>query len=161
MAMETMMPQSDEVWMDLALTIARRAVASGNTPVASVIVKDGVKVGEGDNRVRTQLDPILHAEVVAIQDSCARLGTADLAGATLYSTMEPCPMCAWATRSAGIRRVVLGARHADLQRTDLGRYSIETFMAMMAQEVELITGVRNPECVQLRRAWTEQTGRFA
>jgi tRNA(adenine34) deaminase len=155
------MAHSDEAWMDVALGMARSAVDTGNTPVASIIVKDGVKIGEGCNLVTTRHDPILHGEVVAIQDACQRLGVGQLAGATLYSTMEPCPMCAWAIVAAGIRRVVLGARHADLQRTDLGRYSFERLMDMMAQPVELVTGVRNAECVSLRRDWTKQTGRWA
>jgi tRNA(adenine34) deaminase len=155
------MAHRDEDWMDVALGMARAAVDSGNTPVASVIVRDGVRLGAGENLATTGRDPILHGEIVAIQDACRRVGSADLAGATLYTTMEPCPMCAWAIVAAGIRRVVLGARHADLQRTDLGRYSFEALMDMMAQEVELVTGVRNAECAALRRDWTRKTGRPA
>jgi tRNA(adenine34) deaminase len=155
------MATTDETWMDIAFAMARAAVDSGNVPVASIITKDDVKIGEGGNLVTTRNDPILHAEIVAIQDACQQLGTADLAGATLYTTMEPCPMCAWAIVAAGIRRVVLGARHADLKRTDLGTYSFEALMAMMAQPVELVTGVRNAECVKLRREWTQRTGRPA
>jgi tRNA(Arg) A34 adenosine deaminase TadA len=155
------MAQDDDIWMDAALALARAAVSSGNTPVASVIVRDGVKIGEGGNLAVTRRDPLLHGEVVAIQDACRRLGSADLAGATLYSTMEPCPMCAWAIVAAGIRRVVLGARHADLGRTDLGRYRFEALMALTEQQVELVTGVRNAEAVALRRDWTRATGRWA
>jgi len=151
----------DEDWMDMALAVARAAFDSGNTPVASVIVRDGVKIGAGENLVTTGRDPILHGEVVAIQDACRRVGSADLSGATLYTTMEPCPMCAWAIVAAGIRRVVLGARHADLKRTDLGRYSFEALMDMMDQKVELATGVRNAECASLRRDWSRKTGRPA
>ena len=150
-----------DTWMDAALALARAAVSSGNTPVAAVIVKDGVKVGEGGNEATTRRDPILHGEIVAIQDACRRLGRADLGGATLYTTMEPCPMCAWAIVAAGIRRVVLGARHADLQRTDLGRYRFEAVMELTGQTVELITGVRQAEAVALRRDWTRATGRWA
>src|SRR5579862_8992227 len=105
------MAHSDETWMDVALAAARAAVDSGNTPVASIIVRDGVKIGAGSNLATTRQDPILHGEIVAIQDACQRLGIGELTGATLYSTMEPCPMCAWAIVAAGIRRVVLGARH--------------------------------------------------
>lgn len=155
------MAGSDADWMDAALARARAAVSTGNTPVASVVVKDGVEVGAGENRATTGRDPILHGEIVAIQDACRRLGTGDLAGATLYTTMEPCPMCAWAIVAAGIRRVVLGARHADLNRTDLGSYSFERLMTMMNQSVELVTGMRHAECVAVRRDWTRATGRFA
>lgn len=154
------MAHDDDIWMDQALEMARGAVQSGNTPVAAVIVKNGIKIGEGNNQVVSQRNPILHAEIVAILDACRRLATADLAGATLYSTMEPCPMCAWAIHSAGIQRVVLGGRHADLQRTDLGSYSFEQLMEMGGLSIELVTGVRNIECVTLRREWTRQTKRW-
>lgn len=155
------MASDDERWMDVALGMARAAVTSGNTPVASVIVRGGAQIGAGGNEATSRRDPILHGEIVAIQDACRRLGSGDLAGATLYTTMEPCPMCAWAIVAAGITRVVLGGRHADLQRTDLGQYSFERMMDMVAQRVELVTGVRNEECVALRRDWTRQTGRWA
>jgi tRNA(adenine34) deaminase len=155
------MTRVDEGWMDQALELARAAVQSGNTPVAALIVKDGVKIGEGGNLAVSQRNPILHAEIVAIQDACRRLGAAELTGATLYSTMEPCPMCAWAIHCADIRRVVLGARHAELQRPDLGSYSFEKMMAIGGLSIELVTGVRNAECVTLRREWTRQTGRWA
>jgi len=151
----------DGAWMEVALGIAHIARAAGNTPVASVIVKDGVEIGAGGNQATSRGDPILHGEIVAIQDACRRTGLSDFAGASLYTTMEPCPMCAWAIVAAGIRRVVLGARHDDLQRTDLGRYSFERLMDMMAQKVELVTGVRHVECVTLRRNWSAQTGRQA
>ena len=155
------MAHDDDAWMDEALAMARAAVQSGNTPVASVVVRDGAKIGEGGNQATSRRNPILHAEMVAIQDACDRLDTAVLAGATLYSTMEPCPMCAWAIHCAGIARVVLGARHADLGRTDLGSYSFEKLMAMGGLSIELVTGVRNEECVSLRREWTRQTKRWA
>jgi tRNA(adenine34) deaminase len=150
----------DEKWMDEALAMARMALPLGNTPVACVIVKNGVRVGAGENLVTTRRDPLLHCEVVAIQDACRCLGTADLSGACLYSTMEPCPMCAGAIAIAGIQRVVLGARHTDLGRTDLGQYTIERLFELMDRPVELVTGVRHEECVMLRRDWTRATGRW-
>jgi len=155
------MAEQHEIWMDAALALARAAVDSGNVPVASVIVKDGAKIGEGGNLATTRRDPILHAEIVAIQDACRRLGSADLSGATLYTTMEPCPMCAWAIVVAGIKRVVLGARHADLNRTDMGTYRFEALMRLGGQSVELVTGVRHADAVTLRRAWSQKTGRPA
>jgi tRNA(adenine34) deaminase len=150
----------DAVWMAEALEMARAAVPSGNTPVASVIVRNGVKIGVGGNQVTSQRNPILHAEIVAIEDACRRVGTAELAGATLYTTMEPCPMCAWAIHCAGIPRVVLGARNTDLGRPDVGSYSFEKLMAMGGGSIALVTGVLNAECVTLRRDWTRQTGRW-
>src|SRR2546427_3589570 len=76
-----------------------------------------------------------------------------IAGATVYSTMEPCPMCAGAMKLAGIARLVLGTRHDTLRRTDLGTYSIETFCRMAGYDLALTTGVRERECTALRRRW--------
>src|SRR5262245_57768991 len=156
------MAEDDQKWMDRAIELARGSEASGYTPVASVVVRDGVMLGEGPNYARAQLNPILHAEIVAIQAACKTTGTMTLPGVTLYTTMEPCPMCAWGIHVAGIKRVVLGARHADLKRTDLGTYAYEDFMSgMMKSDVALVTGVRKAECVALSKAWIDKTGRFA
>lgn len=154
--------EDDQKWMDRAIVLSRESEAAGNTPVASLVVRDGVVLGEGGNRSTSLQDPILHAEIVAIQAACKTTGTKTLAGATLYTTMEPCPMCAWGIHSAGIKRVVLGARHAELKRTDLGLYSYERFMKdFMLQDTELVTGVRNAECVAMRKAWIDKHGRFS
>jgi tRNA(Arg) A34 adenosine deaminase TadA len=68
-------------------------------------------------------------------------------------------MCAWGIRCAGLKRVVLGARAADLRRTDMGSYAFDTFMVLTGQEVELVSGVRTVECVDLRSTWSARTGR--
>lgn len=146
--------------MDLCLEMARENEPTGNTPVAAVIVRDGEVIGRGVNEVTTRQDPMLHAETAAIGDACRRLGTSKLTGAVIYSTMEPCPMCAWAIRCAGIRQVVLGARLADLGRTDLRDYSIEALMQMTGQPVAVTNGVRRLECVAMRRDWMDRTGRI-
>jgi tRNA(adenine34) deaminase len=148
-----------ETWMDLAISLAKAAEPSGNTPVAAVIVRDGVELGRGTNLVTPPQDPLLHAETTAIQDACRRAGTASLAGAVLYSTMEPCPMCAWAIRCAGITEVVLGARFPDLDRRDMGGYAIEKLMAMAENPMTITPGVRRLECIALRKDWMVKTGR--
>jgi tRNA(Arg) A34 adenosine deaminase TadA len=58
-----------------------------------VIVKDGVVVGEGNNRVTSSNDPTAHAEIVAIREACKRLNTFQLEGCEIYTSCEPCPMC--------------------------------------------------------------------
>ena len=62
-------------------------------------------------------------------------------------------MCAGAMRLAGIRRLVLGARHAALRRTDMGDYSVEVFCRLIVFDLALVTGVREAECLELRRRW--------
>ena len=133
----------------LAIDEAHKAAAAGNTAVGSVIVREGLVVGAGHNTVRSDGDLIAHAEVSAIRDACGRLNTRVLAGATLYTTMEPCPMCLWAICIAGIGRLVIGARHSAFHRPELGSYSLESMLAMTAVPVELVTGILVAECEAL------------
>jgi tRNA(adenine34) deaminase len=144
---------NDERYMGEALALAEHAMSRGDWPAGAVIVKNGIIVGRGNNRQVTGRDLTLHAETEALRDAFVRLATTDLSGATLYASMEPCPMCAFAMRQAGIATLVLGARHADLGRTDLGRYSIERFCDLIGYPLELRTGVLHAECVELRRRW--------
>jgi tRNA(adenine34) deaminase len=145
--------RSHERYMGIVLEHCERALARGDLPVASIIVRDDRIVGEGSNRAATGGDPTAHAEVEAIRDACRKLGSNDLSAATLYTAMEPCPMCCWAIKEAKIARVVLGARHAGMRRVDYGAYSIEKLLAMTNASLELVTGVRVPECEAVRRRW--------
>ena len=120
----------DAGYMDLALRESEDAFARGDRPVGAVIVKDGVVLCGGQNRHASEGDCLIHAETDAIRRGTQQHGAEALIGATLYCTMEPCPMCAWAMHLAGIRRLVLGLRHATLKRTDMGSYSVEAFNAM-------------------------------
>ena len=145
-------------YMQLAFEDARQAYAAGNRPVAALIVRDNAIIGSGRNTVYADRDPSAHAEVAAIRAACGKLDTLELAGATLYSTLEPCPMCLWMILEAKIARVVLGARHAALKRTDTGDYSVETFLALTRRPLEIVTGVLEAECVDLRLQWMHEQG---
>jgi tRNA(adenine34) deaminase len=145
------MNDSDHVrFMRLAIEESQRGAGRGNLAVGSVIVRDGDVVGAGHNASASDGDPTNHAEIMAIRDACRKLGVSELEGATLYTAMEPCPMCAWAIRVAGIERVVLGARHATFHRPELGTYTIEGLMEMTGSELDVVTGVLEAECEALR-----------
>jgi len=147
--------------MQLAFDDARRAYSEGNRPVAALIVRDEKIIGSGRNTVYADHDPSAHAEVAAIRAACGDLNTLDLDGATLYSTLEPCPMCLWMILEAKIGRVVLGARHAALKRTDTGDYSVETFLALTKRKLDVVTGVLEQQCVDLRLQWIREQTRKA
>ena len=142
-----------EEYMALALQAAKAAMDRGDWPTGSVIVHDGKVVATGQNRQNSMGDITVHAETDALRAAFSSLGTTDLAGATLYTTMEPCPMCAEAMRMAKVGRLVLGLRHADLGRTDLGTYCIEAYCRMLAWPLDIVTGVRHAECLALRKRW--------
>jgi tRNA(adenine34) deaminase len=144
-----------EDYMDMALTASREAHARGDWPVASLIVRDGQIVGRGQNEQISRTDVTWHAETAAVRDAQKNLGTSDLSGCTLIGPMEPCPMCAWAIRIAGINRLVLALRHATLKRTDMGVYSLEAFARMVGWQVEIIQNVREAEYLSLRKDWMD------
>lgn len=99
----------DRVWMTEALAEARWAESVGEVPIGAVVVRGGEVLGRGHNRRETDRDPLAHAELLAIRQAAARLGSWRLAGCTLYATLEPCPMCAGALVASRIDRLVYGA----------------------------------------------------
>jgi tRNA(adenine34) deaminase len=144
---------TDAEYIDRALRLAEEALVRGDWPVAALIVRDDVVLGAGQNRQNTEADVTWHAETDALRAATRAQGADRVAGSTLYTTMEPCPMCAWAMKLAGIRRLVLGLRHATLRRTDMGAYDVEAFCRLTGYALELTTGVREAECLALRRRW--------
>ena len=103
---------TDEHYMAAALALARQAEAAGEVPVGAVVVGNttGEIIGRGSNSPITLHDPTAHAEILALRQAAAAIGNYRLEGATLYSTLEPCIMCAGALVHARISRLVFGAR---------------------------------------------------
>ncbi|NLF79925.1 MAG: nucleoside deaminase [Clostridia bacterium] len=95
--------------MRQALALAARAAAEDEVPVGALVVAGGRIVGRGWNQREAGRDATLHAEMIAIREACAALGGWRLPDATLYVTLEPCPMCAGAIINARIDRLVFGA----------------------------------------------------
>ena len=100
----------DEERMRTALDLASEAEAAGEVPVGAVIVIDGQIVGRGYNSPILRNDPTAHAEILALREAAQAIGNYRLSGATLYVTLEPCPMCAGAMVHARVGRLVFGAR---------------------------------------------------
>ncbi|MCA1828271.1 MAG: tRNA adenosine(34) deaminase TadA [Myxococcales bacterium] len=100
----------DESWMAEALAEARRAGGDGEVPIGAVVVVDGRIVGRGRNARERLRDPTAHAEILALQEAARSLGRWRLSGATIYATLEPCPMCAGALVNARIDRLVYSVR---------------------------------------------------
>ena len=99
-----------EIFMKEALALAREAARAGEVPVGCVIVREGEIVGRGRNRREEKQSAASHAEMEAIAQANALLGTWRLEDCQLYVTLEPCPMCAGAILNARISRVWFGAR---------------------------------------------------
>jgi tRNA(Arg) A34 adenosine deaminase TadA len=113
-------------YIEQAIAEARGGVsAQHGGPFGAVVVRDGVVVGRGHNRVTSSRDPTAHAEVVAIRAACQAVGDHALAGAELYASCEPCPMCLSAIYWARIERVYFAAtsqRAADSGFDDVRLY---------------------------------------
>jgi tRNA(adenine34) deaminase len=100
---------SDADWMRQALALAARAEAESEVPVGALVVRDGQVLGEGWNQPVALRDPTAHAEILALRTAAQKIGDYRLGGATLYVTLEPCPMCAAAIAHARVARLVFGA----------------------------------------------------
>jgi tRNA(adenine34) deaminase len=101
--------QQDEEFVRLALQQAAEAAAAGEVPVGAVVVRDGILIATGQNRTIRDHDPTAHAEVVALRAAGVAIGNYRLGECEIYSTLEPCAMCAGAMIHARLRRVVYGA----------------------------------------------------
>ena len=109
----------DESFIERAFALQRQALDSGDQGYGAVVVRDGVIVGQAPSRVVVDRDPTAHAEMMAIRDAAARLGSRDLGNCVLYSSSPACPMCEAAAYWAGIERMVYGRGARDGGRPSL------------------------------------------
>ncbi|HTW10326.1 MAG TPA: tRNA adenosine(34) deaminase TadA [Acidimicrobiales bacterium] len=100
------MTATDEVFMRLALGLASEAGRAGEVPVGAVVVRGGEVIGRGANAREAAQDPTAHAELLALRQAAARVGSWRLDGSSLFVTLEPCPMCAGALVLARVGRLV-------------------------------------------------------
>jgi tRNA(adenine34) deaminase len=133
----------DEFWMRHALALAARAAAEGEVPVGAVVVREDELLGEGWNRPVALKDPTAHAEILALREAAQKAGDYRLGGATLYVTLEPCPMCAAALAHARIARAVFGAWDPrqgaagsvfDLLAADAMNHRVDAFGGVLSEE---------------------------
>lgn len=102
--------ENDEKWMWRALHVAREAEKLGEVPIGAVLVDaDGKILAATSNRTIKNNDPTAHAEILALRTAAIRVGNYRLTGTTMYSTIEPCAMCAGALINARVARLVFGA----------------------------------------------------
>jgi len=137
----------DETWMAEALAEARKAAADGEVPIGAVVVYDGRIVGRGRNARETRRDPTAHAEVLALQEAARSLQRWRLTGATVYATLEPCPMCAGALVNARVDRLVYAV--ADPKAGAAGTLFDVTRDARLNHRIEVVSGVMAAECGEL------------
>jgi len=145
-------PQSG---MRRAIELSRIHMEAGEGgPFGAIVVKDGVIVGEGWNRVTSTCDPTAHGEVVAIREACARLGTFSLKGCEIYTSCEPCPMCLAAIYWARLDRIWYANNQADAAAILFDDQWLYREVALPIQERSLPTvQLLREEALAVFRAW--------
>jgi tRNA(adenine34) deaminase len=141
----------DEAWMRRAIELAARAEAAGEVPVGALVVRDDAVLGEGWNRPIGARDPTAHAEILALRAAAEAAGDYRLGGATLYVTLEPCPMCAAAMAHARVARLVFGAW--DPRQGAAGSAFNLVASEAMNHRIDAFGGVLSAECGALLRGF--------
>jgi len=140
--------ETHEHWMQTAIEAAKRAVQNGEVPVGACIVdSNGELLSVTSNLTVTNSDPTGHAEILALRDAAGKIGNYRLVGATVYSTIEPCAMCAGALVNARVARLVFGAH-------DERFGAVETHFGLCSSEIlnhriEIVSGILADECREL------------
>jgi tRNA(adenine34) deaminase len=142
------MNESDKKWMNVALEEAARARDIDEVPIGACIVNEaGELIAAACNRTITNNDPTAHAEILALRGAADAIGNYRLSGVTVYSTIEPCAMCAGALVNARVKRLVYGAdderfgavkTHFGIGITDVLNHQIEVEGGVMAEECRAI-----------------------
>ena len=145
--------KSAKKFMKRALILADMAAELGEVPVGAVVVKDGEIIAEGYNRRETDKDALAHAEIIAIEEACKKLGGWRLHMCELYVTLEPCPMCAGAIINSRIRRVVVGSK--DMKAGAFGGL-LDLRSYPLNHKHEVIFGVLEDDSARKLRAFFEK-----
>lgn len=139
--------RQDEGFMGEALELARQAERAGEVPVGAVVVLNGEIIGRGRNAPVEMHDPSAHAEMAALRAAAIAIGNYRVEGATLYSTLEPCVMCAGLLVAARVERLVFGAR--DLRFGGVRSKFKIADSELLNHRVKIVEGVMGAECADL------------
>ena len=136
--------ETDARWMREALKAAHEANERDEVPVGACIVSDGEILSISGNRTRTDQDPTAHAEIVALREAARKVGNYRLTDAVVYSTIEPCAMCAGALIQARVKRLVYGAADERAGAVESRFRICET--DFLNHRIEITAGVLEAEC---------------
>ena len=155
----------DVTYMKMALSEAHKAAELGEIPIGAVLVLDGEVIAKAHNMRETWQDATAHAETIVIREACKKLNRWRLTGATLYVTIEPCPMCAGAIVMSRISRLVYGSPDSKAGAAE-SLFNVVSNPALNHM-VDVTTGVCSEECTQVmkeffkkRRSTNKQNNRI-
>jgi tRNA(adenine34) deaminase len=147
MQQEVSVGNRDERWMLEALGAARQAEERGEVPIGAIVVEGESILAVAGNRTRTECDPTAHAEIIALREAARAAGNYRLTSATLYSTIEPCAMCAGALVQARVARLVYGARDERFGAVESKFRLCDS--SSLNHRMEITSGVLEAECREL------------
>lgn len=144
-----------ETGMKYAIDAARAGIAVGQTPFGAAVVRGGELIAAGHNVVWRTCDPTAHAEITAIRKAAEKLRTIDLTGCEMYTTCEPCPMCAAAIHWSKIGAVYYGATIADAQKAGFAELTVPCvdLYRQGRSGVRVVTDVSARDCAALFGEW--------
>lgn len=150
------MATKDSELIDRAIGLAVDNVKHGGGPFGALIARNGEIISEGINRVTDNNDPTAHAEVQAIRAACAKLGTFDLSGCTIYSSCEPCPMCLGAIYWAHLDKVFFAGTRVDAAKAGFDDQMIYDEIAKPVSGRDVpFKHIDAPSCLAPFEAWAQ------
>ena len=146
--------ESDAQWMRQAVIAAHEARERGEVPIGTCIVADGEILAVAGNRTITDQDPTAHAEIVALREAARKVGNYRITNAVVYSTIEPCVMCAGALIQARVKRLVYGARDERAGAVE-SRFGV-CDTDFLNHRIEVTSGVLERECRQIMQEFFQE-----
>jgi tRNA(adenine34) deaminase len=144
------MNELDEFWMNHAISAAQNAESIGEIPIGACIVSEaGELLAIAGNRTITDSDPTAHAEILTLREAAAKINNYRLINSTVYSTIEPCAMCAGALVNARVKKLVYGAKDERFGAVET-HFSICS-SSFLNHQIEIVSGVSAEVCRKLMR----------
>ena len=141
-------------YMKRAIELSKKNIENGGGPFGAVVVKDGQIIGEGFNKVTANNDPTAHAEVEAIREACKNISNFDLAGAEIYTSCEPCPMCLSAIYWARLNKIYYANTKKDAAAIEFDDDFIYTEIPKALDERKIsMEQMMRPEALEVFKAW--------
>ena len=141
-------------YMKRAIELSKKNIENGGGPFGAVVVKDGQIIGEGFNKVTANNDPTAHAEVEAIREACKNISNFDLAGAEIYTSCEPCPMCLSAIYWARLNKIYYANTKKDTAAIEFDDDFIYTEIPKALDERKIsMEQMMRPEALEVFKAW--------
>ena len=147
----------NEKFLRMAIDLARDNAGHGGRPFGAVLVKDGAVIATGVNRILSTNDPTAHAELSAIREASAKLGSPRLDGCTVYASGQPCPMCLAAIHLTGIREVVYAYSNSDAQPFGLSSAAVYAQLALPLEQQSIAISQMPMGEPDLYREWQSRS----